>query len=91
MLELYQIFYKDDLRSIYGTNLSKIASLCGIHTSDLNAIIVKQRMKYFPIPKNEAWRVQIIKELLSIKSRKCELNGFTSKEIDQMLMDLCIL
>ena len=89
VLRILSNFYKDDLRSIYGTNLTKIASTCSLLIADLNPIIVKQKMVYSQVPKNEAWRIPIIKELLSVRANKSDLNGFTSNEIDNMLVDLC--
>ena len=47
-------------------------------------------MKYFPLPVNETWRIPLINELLAIKTHNCELPGFTGKEIDDMLLYVCI-
>ena len=58
--------------------------------TDLNPIIVKQKMKYFQVPNNESWRIPFIKELLATKANKYVLNGFKFSEIDNMLVDLCI-
>ena len=89
LLRLLCNFYKNDLRSVHGCNLYKIASACNVPIKDLNPIIVKQKMSYFKVPNNELWRIPFIKELLAIKANKYELNGFKFNEIDNMLVDLC--
>ena len=46
-------------------------------------------MKYFPLPENESWRVPLIKELLAVKAQNLTLEGFTSKEIDEIIVYAC--
>jgi len=41
LLRILCNFYKNDLRSIHGTNLSNIASTCGLPIDNLNPIIVR--------------------------------------------------
>ena len=80
---------KNDLRTVYGANLYKIAKECNLETNELNSSIVKTKMKYFPLPENESWRVPLIKELLAVKAQGLTLQGFTNKEIDEIIVDAC--
>ena len=80
---------KSDLKTVYGANLFKIANSCNIKTKDLSSNIVKQKMKYFPMPVNESWRVPIIRELTAVNAQNLILPGFSKKETDSMLVFAC--
>ena len=40
-------------------------------------------------PKGEEWRASIIKELIAIRDGTLATNGWTSKEIEETLFQLC--
>ena len=80
---------KNGLRTVYGSNLFKTATECNLKTSELSSNCVKTKMKYFPLPENEKWRVPLINELLSVKAQNHILPGFTSKEIDDFIVYAC--
>ena len=80
---------KNNCRTIFGSNLQKIALLCNVKVESLDAVTVKNNLKYFPLPVNENWRIPLINELLSVKTQKCEISGFSSEEINDMLLYAC--
>ena len=48
-------------------------------------------MKYAPIPNEDKWKVQVVKELLEVKWNTREFENFDqdNDEIDEMLRTLC--
>ena len=80
----------NDCKTVFGSNLQKIAVLCNVKVESLDPITVKSKMKYFPLPVNKTWRIPLITELLQIKTQKCDLPGFTLEEVNDMLLHACI-
>ena len=83
-------FFHCDQRTIYGKNLNKIAELCECPVESLTAVGVKQEMKYFKPPENEAWKCQVVKELLEVKEKTMTVEGFEDDEIEEIINFLCI-
>ena len=89
LLRILSNLNKSNLKTVYGTNLFKIAKLCNVKIEELDSNIVKNKMKYFRMPDNEQWRVPLIRDLLSVNSHDFDLPGFDKKEIDDMLLYAC--
>ena len=79
-----------DQRTVYGKNLNKISELCECQVDSLTPVGVKQTMKYFQPPENDAWKCQVVKELLGVKEKAMTLEGFDEAEINEMINFLCI-
>ena len=47
-------------------------------------------LKYFPIPDTETWRLGLFNELLESRSSNIEINGFTEKEITDLIDLVCV-
>ena len=62
-----------DLRTVMGRTLRTLANECNCEVSALSSLTVKKSMMYFPVPDGEAWRVQMLKELLDAN---LEVPGF---------------
>ena len=80
---------KNDCRTVFGSNLKRIAVLCNEEVELIDSTTVKRKMKYFPLPVNETWRIPLISELLAVKTQTYELAGFTIDEINDMLVYAC--
>ena len=51
---------------------------CGVEIpSFLTPKMVKDNHKYFPVPHQELWRVDLILELMETRSQKCNIGDFT--------------
>ena len=74
---------------MFGSNLRKIASECGVNKDELNPCHVKDSMSYFSCPNEEQWRIPLVKNLMSIRSSEMLLENFERKEIDAILEDIC--
>ena len=78
-----------DYRTIVGRSLSKISRECKqdiFDPSKLTSFEVKRKMKYFPVPPDQSWRIPILSELLY---KEVEILGFQKEELDEMTTYLC--
>ena len=79
-----------DANTITGSNFRKIMLLCkktNIDQIDDNDI---QNLTYSPVPLNEEWRVNLIKDLLEARNDPDILPGFSNVEISDMLEFACV-
>ena len=76
-----------DNRSLLCQNLSKIGNSCGEDYPSKN--VVKKKMKYFPIPEDQMWRIPLLRELVECKNGSKELMNFSKVEIEEMLNFAC--
>ena len=80
---------KKDVRSVTGHNFRQIMMLLGktsveaVEKNDINEI------EYFPISKEDSWKIDIIKEIIEVKSRNVEIDNFEEDELDNILTHLC--
>ena len=65
---------KNDMRSTYGLN-------CSILTSDANV---------YHIPVDGEHRINLVKELLDVRSGVASIPGWDSNDVDWVLEDICI-
>ena len=75
----------DDQRTVLGKNMGSISR----EVASVTAINVKNKMKYFPVPEEETWRISIIKELLEIKSGQANISNFEDEDVTDLLNILC--
>ena len=81
---------KSDNRTLFGRTLGKIRSECGVASlSLLTPKLVKTNLKYFAVPQAESWRVNILKELLEARGKKCDITDFRREEISTMIDHIC--
>ena len=81
----------NDKGSLSSQNIETIKEKSGLE--DVLAVspqAVADEMIYYEVPFGEEWRVDMLKELLSLKRKKCELDfgelaPFTNKEIDDLI------
>ena len=80
---------KDDLNTVYGKNLYKIAQSCNTAIENLSPQLVKADMKYFELPENESWRLPVIFDLLNTRRNLMEITGFNVQEVEDLLKHVC--
>ena len=78
-----------DYRTLVGRSLSRISRECNQDIFDpckLASSEVKRKMRYFPVPPGQSWRVPILCELLK---NEFEIPGFEKEELNEMLTYIC--
>ena len=76
-----RLVQENDCRSNFGSNIKNI---CGFTNSSDILFVIKDSVKYFPINDNELWRVNLLKDLLSLRNDN-ELPGFSIDEINFLI------
>ena len=85
---LYSIC-SNDCRSTTGRNLRKIMLLCeknSIYCLESNDL---RNLQYFPVPKEEVWRLDLIKELIETRLHSTDIPGFSIEEINDLIDIAC--
>ena len=59
------------------------------YMSILSSIDVKNNMSYFSVPFDQEWRVDLLLNLLNIKSSLFNIDNFDSVELDDILQYVC--
>ena len=80
---------KNDLNTVLGRNLFCIANDCSVDPSDLSKMLVKKQMKYFDVPLEHEWKVQVLQELLNTRMNNLYVEGFDDYVITEMINMLC--
>ena len=79
-----------DCRSVTGSNLRKIMLLCQENSIHSLTISDLEQLDYFPVPKNETWRIPVLKELLESRFEENSIPGFSTEEITDMIHYICV-
>ena len=76
------------LQDSHGKTLSRVSRECGLgrHSPGQLNSAVKAKMKYFPVPPDQTWRIEILSELLN---SKVSVGGLDSEEVKTMIAYLC--
>ena len=80
---------RKDIRTTTGRNLRLLMILLGKNSVDDLSVDDIDSMEYHTISENEAWRVDLIQELIAVRENEGEITGFTSKELDDILNHVC--
>ena len=46
-------------------------------------------LEYNPIQEDQSWRVSIVKELIDVREKECEVQGFTDEELEEIINHVC--
>ena len=46
-------------------------------------------VSYHPVPAEEEWRISLVRELIEIRNQTADLQGFSWKELDDILNFAC--
>ena len=81
---------KEDCRSVTGRNLLGIMLL--VNKQNVDELVPSDAMniKYNEIPKEQAWRVGLVKELTDVKFGELSVDGFSRNELNAILDYVCI-
>ena len=79
---------KKDVRTTTGSNLRRIMLMAGKESID-DLHEADEAMEYHKIPEREAWRVDVLKELVDTKQDKLEVDGIPDAELEQILNFVC--
>ena len=80
---------KKDVRSVTGQNFRHIMLLLGKTSVEAVEKIDVKEIEYFPISKEDSWKVDVIKEIVEVKSTAIEIDNFEEEELDNILLYLC--
>ena len=82
---------QNDSRSITGSNFRKMMLLCDKTSIGDTLVSDIDNLSYREIPQEESWRINVIKELIEIKTDPANLlPDFPIEEIDEILSFLCV-
>ena len=80
---------KHDVRSVTGRNMREIMLLTGkISVNEVTGEDIKS-IEYFPMDKTENWKVEVIKEIIDVKSKIAAIDNFECEELETILTYLC--
>ena len=81
---------KDDCRSVTGRNLLNIMIL--VKKSSIDSLVPGDALdiKYHEIDEQQAWKIDIVKELTDVKFGESFVEGFSRKELNAMLNYVCL-
>ena len=79
-----------DNRTLAGRTVSRLSRECKVDRGSLTVSTISKYIRYFPVPEEELWRLDIMKELLNVKWSCLAINEFNNLEIDHMINFLCV-
>ena len=78
---------ENDQRTVFGKSLRRIGNECGKMFPTKNE--VKSKMKYFPVPNSEEWRLPLLKDLVGCKFDSLVIPRFSKLEVEELLKYIC--
>ena len=78
-----------DVRSVTGSNLQNILLLTDKDTIEEIRIHDIKNLKYHKVMDENAWKIELVKEITEIKNHQLSLNEFSMEEITDILKDIC--
>ena len=72
-----------------GKTLSRISRETNVTKASLTSLVVSKSMVYFPVPDDQMWRIDILKELLNVKQQSLLLGQFNLDETSTMINYIC--
>ena len=78
-----------DVRSVTGSNLRNILLLTEKDTIEEISIHDIKNLKYHKVTDENAWKIELVKEITEIKNHQLSLNEFSMEEITDILKDIC--
>ena len=71
-------------------NLRNIARDCRVTSvKELTHVLVKSNMKYHDVPEEEEWRVSLLHNLLSVRSKDWIVDDFDDQELGEIIAYVC--
>ena len=78
-----------DNRSLAGRTISRLSKECNVNKIALTVSSVSKSVRYFPVPEEELWRIDLMKELLNVNRSFLDINDFNYMEINHMMNFIC--
>ena len=78
-----------DVRSVTGSNYRNLMLLLGKTSVDEVFKEDVEKIEYFKLAVNEAWKVETIKEIIQVKQGLYQVPGFANDELETILDYLC--
>ena len=78
-----------DVRSVTGSNFRNILLLTEKDTIEEINIHDIKKLKYHKVTDENAWKIDLVKEITEIKNHQLSLNEFSMEEITDILKNLC--
>ena len=50
---------------------------------------VKDKLKYVAVSQAESWRIDILKELLDVRTNKSDITDLSRNQVSTMISDVC--
>ena len=72
-----------------GSNLRNILLLAEKDTIEEISIHDIKNLKYHKVTDENAWKIELVKEITEIKNHQLSLNEFSMEEITDILKNLC--
>ena len=73
------------MNSILCKNMNFIAKDCNILMDNLSKHYVKQNLTYLMIPLDSNWKIQLISELLNVRSNLISIDNFDNQELNKLI------
>ena len=78
-----------DVRSVTGSNLRHIMKACGKDSIEDLSTIDAKTLKYHPLPDDELWKADMIREIIDVRADISVIEGFSQLDLDLMMDYLC--
>ena len=79
----------EDVRSVTGKNYREIMLLTGKTSVYDVTKMDADKIEYFNMEKKDLWKVDIIKEIIDVKSKIANIDNFNTEELETVLTYLC--
>ena len=90
-MRLLQELFKSNHQTAYCQNLSWISRSVGCKVENLTSTLIKKQMQYCPVPKNQQWRVDVLRDLQELKWNITEIDGFLEdEELGDLIENLAV-
>lgn len=77
-----------DNRTVMGKTVSKLKQ--ELNSQVLTPNMIKENLKYFPVPQDEKWRLPFLDELLSVEANASTIDEcFSPSDVKLMISSLC--
>ena len=78
-----------NVKSVTGRNLRKLMFMTG--KSDISELTSDsmRNIEYNPVPIDEEWRIQMLKELIMVKQGERDVENFSQEEINEIIEFVC--
>ena len=76
-----------DNRTVLGKTMSRLKR--EMECQELSSGLVREKMKYFPTPEGETWRLEFLEELFAVRANQMNIENFSQDDVSQMIDALC--